>query len=172
MKKLIQLLFLMLLIVSCNKSSTAPTMPPGNLNNQVNANVSVKGGPFAPLAATGNTTLFSKRTDPNGDVVIVCLGSGSQGKIQITLVNTSSTGVYTIGEGGAAGSQYIRGSFEIGNPLTGPYELFFVPAPPPISGTLNLDELTSNSIRGSFTMTCTGTTGIIQITNGTFKGSF
>ena len=84
----------------------------------------LKDGPFAPLAATGNTTNFSKRTDPNGDVVIVCLGSGSQGKIQITLVNTSSAGAYTIGGGGATGAQYIIGSFEIGNPITGPYELF------------------------------------------------
>jgi hypothetical protein len=87
-------------------------------------------------------------------------------------VNTNSAGVYTIGSGGATGAQYIRGSFEIGNPITGPFELFFVPASPPVSGTINLDELTSNSIRGSFTMTCTGITGIIQITNGTFKGSF
>lgn len=173
MKKFIQFLFLIIIIFSCKKSSTTTTIPPGNPNNQVNANVSVKGGPFAPLAATGNYTLFSKRTDPNGDVVIVCLGSGSQGQIKITLVNTPSVEVYTIGGGGSAGSQYILGDFAIGNPITGPiYELFLVPAPPPISGSINLDELTSNSIRGSFAMTCTGSTGIIQITNGTFKGVF
>jgi hypothetical protein len=172
MKKIIQFLFLTLIISSCKKSSIETTIPPGNPNNQVNANVSVKGGAFAPLAAAGNNTLFSKRTDPNGDVVIVCLGSGSQGQVKVTLVNISSAGVYTMGGGGLAGSQYIIGSFEIGNPLTGPYEFFRTPAPPPILGTINLDELTSNSIRGSFTMTCTGSTGTIQITNGTFKGSF
>jgi hypothetical protein len=172
MKKIIPSIILIIIISSCKKSSPPITIPPGNLNHEVKAMVSIKGGTFSSFTATGNYTLYAKRTDTNGDVVIICLGSGSQGQIKITLVNTSSAGVYTIGGGGPAGSQYIIGSFEIGNPIIGPYELFFAPPPPPISGTINLDELTSNSIRGSFAMTCTGATGTIQITNGTFKGTF
>ena len=163
----------MIITSSCKKSSTSISTLPGNPNNQLNANVSIKGGPFTPLAATGNSTLFSKNTATNGDVVIHCLGESSQGKIQITLVNISSTGVYTIGGGGAAGSQYILGDFTIGNPIIGPiYEVFFALAPPPVSGNITIDELTSNSIRGSFAMTCIGSTGTIQITNGSFKGNF
>ena len=159
---------------SCKKSSSAGTsLPPGNPNNEVKATVSIKSGTAYSLIATGNSTVYAKRTDPNGDVVITVLGSSSQGAIHITLVNINLPGTYTIGTAsGLAGEKYILGSFEIGNALLGPYEPFFVQAPPSPSGTITLDELTANSVRGSFSMTCVGSTGTVKITNGTFKGTF
>ena len=173
MKKSINLsLIILFLISSCKKSSTNPAIPPGNPNNQMNAMVSVKGGAFSSYTATGNSTSYSKRTDPNGDIVIVCLGGASQNQIQITFVNVSAPGVYTIGTTGGAGAQYVMGFFGIGFTLLGFNEYFFARPPPPPAGTVTIDELTANSIKGSFSMTCTGSTGTIQITNGSFKGVF
>lgn len=134
--------------------------------------VSVKGGAFSSYTATGS---YSKRTDPNGDIVIVCVGGNSQNQIMITFVNVSAPGVYTIGTTGGAGAQYVMGFFGLGYTYFLPVgfnEYFFARPPPPPAGTVTIDELTANSIKGSFSMTCTGSTGTIQITNGSFKGVF
>ena len=166
-------LAILLIISSCKKSTPDYTIPPGNPNNQMNAMVSVKGGAFSSFTATGSSTVYSKRTDPNGDIVITCLGStGLQNQITITFVNVSAPGVYTIGTTGGAGAQYVMGFFGLGFNLLGFNESFFAQPPPLPAGTVTIDELTSNSIKGSFSMTCTGSTGTIQITNGSFKGNF
>ncbi len=173
MKKLVNLSLVILLIFpSCKKSSTGNTIPPGNPNNEMKAMVSVKGGALSSFTSTGNTTVYGKRTDPNGDIVIVCGGSGSQGAIQITFVNTNSPGAYTIGTTGGAGAQYVMGFFGIGISGLGYSESFFASSSPSPAGAVTIDQLTANSIKGSFSMICTGSTGIIQITNGTFKGNF
>ena len=172
MKKIVPLsLVILLLVSSCKKSSTGNTIPPGNPNNEMKAMVSVKGGVLSSFSAIGNLNNYGRITDPNGDKLISFGGQGTQGTIALILANISSPGVYTIGTIGGAGSQYIRGSFEFGNPFTGipPYEFFSTGFTPPPAGTVTLDELTANSIKGSFSMICTGT---IQITNGTFKGNF
>ena len=58
-------LVILLVISSCKKSTPDYTIPPGNPNNQMNAMVSVKGGPFSSFSAVGNSTLYAKRTDTN-----------------------------------------------------------------------------------------------------------
>lgn len=174
-----KILFICLIVFcsgnSCKKSisSANPSPPPGNPNNEVKAMISIKGGLVYSLTATGNNTNYAKRTDPNGDVVINGNGSNSQGAIIFVIKNINLPGTYTMGTAsGSAGEKYIGGSFVIGNALLGPFENFSVKPPPPPSGTMTLDELTANSVRGSFSMTCVGPTGTVEITNGTFKGTF
>jgi hypothetical protein len=158
-----------LVMISCNKNGGGYNLPPGNPNHEVKAMVSIKGAAATSFTATGNYTSFSKTTMSNGDIILVVLGSASQGTITLNLVNINSAGTYTIG---GSGSQYVTGQFAIGNPLFGAYEIFFAPAPPPAAGTLTLDELTATSYRGSFSMTCTGSTGTIIVSGGTFKGTY
>ncbi|MHA4844833.1 hypothetical protein ACX0G7_11750 [Flavitalea antarctica] len=87
-------------------------------------------------------------------------------------MNITLPGTYTMGTSPvSAGDKYVSATFEIGNALLDTdYEVFFVKPPPPRSGTMTIDELTANSIRGSFSMTCVGRTGTVEVTNGTFKG--
>ena len=155
---------------SCKKSSTGYTIPPGNPNNEVKATVSINGGPASSSTATGNSTIFVKRFDPNGDTVITIVGGGNQGQINITLVNTNSSGTY-IFENNSNSKQYALCYFNIGNALTGPYE-FYIATTGSRPGTITIDTLTSTSIKGSFTSDCVGAGGTIIITDGSFKGEF
>lgn len=170
MKSIISRWFTLLIILSACKKSTSE-IPQGNSDHQMQATVAVKTATAAAFSAIGNATVFSKRTDPNGDMVITCVGGGSPGLMQITLVNITGAGVYGIGIMGGAGDQYVTGSFNTGNPMGATYEIFYTNAPPP-SGTINLEELTAHSVRASFSMTCTGPTGMVQVTNGSMKGTF
>jgi hypothetical protein len=155
---------------SCKKSSTGSTIPPGNPNNEVKATVSINGSSASSSTATGNSTIFGKRFDSNGDTVITIVGGVNQGQIEITLVNTNSSGTY-IFENNPSSRQYALCYFSIGNPLTGPYELYMATTGSR-PGTITIDNLTSTSIKGSFTSDCVGSGGTIQIRNGSFKGEF
>ena len=174
-----KILFLCLMIFcignSCEKSSSGGTAPPpDDPNKEVKAMISIKGGTVYSLTATGRNTSCSKITYTNGDVSIRVTGSDSKGSINLGVVNITLPGTYTIGTSPVlAGDKSVYGSFEIGNALLDPdYEIFLVKPPPPPSGTMTIYELTANSIRGSFSMTCVGRTGTVEITNGTFKEIF
>src|SRR5438046_10691482 len=93
MKILFSLMSCCLIIISsCKKSSTETTIPPGNPNNEMNATVSVNGGAASSFTATGNSTTFGRRIDPNGDSVIYIDGDGGGDDALITIVNTHSAG--------------------------------------------------------------------------------
>jgi hypothetical protein len=100
MKNFISIIFFVILISSCKKSSTDSSIPVGNPNHEVKAMVAVKGSSFSSFSAIGNSTVYAKRTDPNADIVITVLGGSNQGNIKITLVNINAAGTYTIGGGG------------------------------------------------------------------------
>jgi hypothetical protein len=175
MKKILFICVIIFFIAnSCKKSITSGSSPPpGNPNHELKAMISIKGGTVYSLTATGNNTLYAKRTDPNGELVIDVSGSDSKGQIKFYIINVKLAGTYIIGTAsGSPGDSYIIGAFMSGSPLQGPNEIFFVQRPPPPSGTISIDELTVNSIRGSFSMTCVGATGTVEITNGAFKGTF
>lgn len=155
---------------SCKKSSTDVTIPPGNPNNEIKGAVSVKGSAVSSFTATGNSTVFVKRFDPNGDTVIVITGPLGEGQVEITLVNTNSAGTYAF-ENNPSSRVYSLCWYGIGNALTGPFELYIATTGND-PGTVTIENLTSNSIKGSFTSNCVGSDGIIQITNGSFKGEF
>src|SRR5688500_13233082 len=160
---------------SCEKSSPGGTAPPpDDPNKELKAIISLKGGAVYPLTAKGRNTSCSKIYYANGDVSINVTGSNLRDHITLGVVNITLPGTYTIGTSPvSAGDKSVYGTFEIGNALLDPdHEIFFVKPPPPPSGTMTIDELTANSIRGSFSMTCTGRTGTVEITNGTFKGIF
>ena len=156
----------LIIISSCKKSSTETTIPPGNPNNEMNATVSVNGGAAGSFTATGNSTTFGRRIDPNGDSVIYIDGDVGGGEALITLVNTNSAGSYPF-ENNPSTRQYSLCQFQIINP----YQLYFATTGNN-PGTVTIESLTSSSIKGSFTSKCVGADGIVQITNGSFKGEF
>jgi hypothetical protein len=165
------LLFLLIIIFSsCKKSSDGFTRPPGNPNHEVKAMVSVKGGAFSTFTATGNSTSFSRNNSPTGDNIISVTANIPQSSLQLTLVNIT-TGVYPIGGVGLLIPPYVTGAFTLGSYSmnNSSFEIFTAT---PVPGTITIEELTSSSIRGSYSMTCTGITGTVQISNGTFKGTF
>ena len=104
------------------------------------------------------------------EIFISITGSCDQGQIDIFLVNTNSADTY-IFENNSTSRQYSLCDFSIGNPLTGPYELYIATTGSQ-PGTITIDNLTSTSIKGSFTSNCVGADGTIQIKNGSFKGEF
>lgn len=166
-------LFLAFIITSsCKKSSDNYTLPPGNPNHEVKAMVSINGGLFSTFTATGNSSYFSRNIGPNGDVHISVSGNFSQSHISLNLVNVT-TGVYPIGGVGILIPPHVAGTFSLGSySMNNQYTSFVIFSATPVPGTITIEELTSTSIRGSFSMTCTGVTGTVQITNGTFKGTF
>jgi hypothetical protein len=161
-----------ILAISCKKPPTAVTIPPGNPNNEMKATVSINGGPASSSTATGNSTGFLRHIDPtNGDTVIVIYGScADQGDINISLVNIDSLGTY-IFENNPTSRQYAlcNFSFSLGSNAYG--EVYFATTGSQ-PGTITIDNLTSTSIKGSFTSNCVRGGGTIQITNGSFKGEF
>lgn len=166
------LLFLLIIIFSsCRKSSDDYTRPPGNPNHEVKAMVSVKDGAFSTFTATGSSTAFSRNSSPTGNDIISFSGSILQRSIQFTLVNIT-TGVYPIGGIGLLIPPYVTGVFTLGSYSMNNNSSFEIFSATPVPGTITIEELTSSSIRGSFSMTCTGITGTVQISNGTFKGTF
>lgn len=171
MKKLPILLACVVMISACQKQSTPePPVKPANPNNRVNANISIKGEPSYSLAANGGSTVFAQRTDPNGEFVITIVGDSPKGAIHLTLVNITTPGAYTFTSG--VTSSYAFCTFEIGNPLTGPYELYSTTSTAPPTGTIVITEVTNTFIKGSFTATCSNSPSVVQIDAGTFQGTF
>jgi hypothetical protein len=154
---------------SCKKNSTAPGIPPGNPNNEVKATISINGSIASSYTANGNSTLFIRRIDNNVDTVIVIHGGGiGKGQVQITLVNINLAGTYVF-ETDPGSKQDSFCDYSIGNPVTGPYELYSTQASNP-TGIVTIESVTSTHIKGSFTANCGN--GVVQLTNGSFKGDF
>ena len=86
--------------------------------------------------------------------------------MHLKLVNINTPGTYTINNGG---TQYILDTFAVGS---GPNDIFTVPAPPPVSGKLTVEEYDAFKIKGNFYMTCTGPGGSVELKGGTFYGKF
>lgn len=154
-----------------SKKSTKQTFTPatGSPNHALTAVVSIKGGPATFFITSGNAIGFSKGTDHNGNVHISIVGANVSGQVHITLINITAPGVYMMG---GSGTQYVLGAFEIGNALTGPYEYFSAWPPLALISSVTIDELTATTIRGRFFMTCVGNKGTVQVTDGTFSGTF
>ena len=173
MKKTPLFLFtcIILLFTSCSKpASTDDPVTPSNPDNVVNAKVGIKNDPFFTLAAKASNTVFTQRTDPNGEFVITILGSDSHGTVHITLVNITSPGTYSLNTGTT--SVYAFCTYEIGNPVSGPFELYSSTSTAPPSGSVVITNLSSAGIKGSFTATCTSSSGVVEINSGSFQGNF
>ena len=169
-KNIATLLPLMPVTLSCKKSANPTSTPAtGNPDHSLAAVVSIKGSPAAFFITSENTIGFSKGTDHNGNVHISIVGANVSGQIHITLINITTPGEYMMG---GRGTQYVLGAFEIGNALTGPYEYFSAWPPLALISSVTIDELTATTIRGRFFMTCVGSTGTVQLTNGSFNGTF
>lgn len=168
MKILFSLITCCLFITSSCKKSSTGAIPPGNPNNEVKATISIAGATATSLSANGNYALFVKRIDPNGDTVLTILGSNDKEEVQIELINTNLAGNYVFGIN--ANPRQSSSCFYLpGNPFTSS-DYYFAGSG---TGTLTIESLTANYIKGSFTANCTNFQGkIAQITNGSFKGSF
>jgi len=155
-------------LISCSKSNGGDTIP-GDPNNKVKGSISIHGGVPIILDASGNSVVYAKRTDPNGDVVITIYAAGGDKQVKLTLVNISNTGTYIFTNGNSG--SYISCTLGIGNPLFGPYEMFLTPPNPP-TGTITINTLTANSISGVYNATVVNSNGLAEITNGSFTGSW
>ncbi|MEO6538270.1 MAG: hypothetical protein ABIT07_04575 [Ferruginibacter sp.] len=177
MKKILSMVIAGLFIISfsCKKVANEFSIPPGDLNTQVNASVAVSGDTiFNPFnfTAAGNNTVFTKNIYSNGDTVITILGGTYKGDIQITLGNINLPGTYPFKTSNTS-SQFSICTYVIGNALLGPVFLFYsTPSNGIGGGTVPIESLTTNYIKGSFIATCSGSKGTVQITNGIFKGTF
>jgi hypothetical protein len=101
---------------------------------------------------------------------MVTAGSNDKGQVQLTLVNVTSPGTYTLQPSGGA-RQYAFCQFIIGNPLapTAVYSTSFANG----TGTIIIESLTDNNMKGTFTADCTSSQGrVTQIRNGRFKVEF
>ena len=152
---------------SCKKSSTSVTIPPGNPNNEMTATVSINGSPATSSTATGNSTIFGKRFDPNGDTVITIVGAEYLGQIDIFLVNTNSSGTY-IFENNPTSRQYALCHFSIGGGLGELYIATTGSQP----GTITIDNLTSNLSKDHLRLIVLVQAELYKSQMEAFKGEF
>ncbi|MEO5942865.1 MAG: hypothetical protein ABIP30_11530 [Ferruginibacter sp.] len=176
MKQILSIFIAVFYIISfsCKKAANDFSIPPGNLNNQVNASVVVSGDTILNLFAftsAGNNTVFSKNIYSIGDTVINFLGSISKGDIRIILENINLPGTYPF-KSDTTSSQFSICTYVIGAPLGGSVFLYYSTPSNGSGGSITLDSLSAHYMKGSFNATCTGSSGTVQITNGTFKGSY
>jgi hypothetical protein len=155
----------LLLLAACRKDPAFP----GNPNHEVKATVAFNNDPSFSFNATGNSTVYSKHMDSNGDNVTGVYGNTPQGAIQLNLINITAPGTYSFSTG-AAGSSYIMCNYTVGNPLIGFFELYTTGNAP--NGTITISELTATSIKGTFSADPSNANGVVHITNGSFKGTF
>ena len=76
----------------------------------------------------------------------------------------------TVFEADPGSRQDLFCTYIIGNPYA-PTEYYSTQSSNP-TGTITIESLTASYIKGSFTANCTGATGVVNLTNGSFKGDF
>lgn len=129
-----------------------------------------------PVGSAGNLTLKADGQDwsasltvqaVNSNGVISVTGSDSNAKqCNITLVNISSTGTYTLGGSMTAENS---GRWTAGLATTDTYSTFLGQG----SGTCTITELTSGKVSGTFEFTAKNTSGVmVTISEGSFSANF
>ena len=161
----------LLLSVSCKKST--PVIDPGDLSQNLTADINRAGTDFH-LSAAGNHTLYLKSVYPNSsnminDTVITISGSSGTHHLEIRLSNVNAAGVYQFGSYPPRRSihaLYIPNSSGVG------YGDYYGNASGVLSGNLNITTLTDNHIAGTFNVACTFSGTVATLTNGSFSGKY
>ncbi|HEV8282698.1 MAG TPA: hypothetical protein VGQ09_00230 [Chitinophagaceae bacterium] len=168
MRRTLAAVFLLsVFIAACSKSKDEPY--PGS-TDEIKASVSEKGGAVFSFYAKSSATVFSKTVHSSGDVSIIISGNHSSSQhVLLNLYNITTTGTYAMG---GSGAQFVQGQYIIGDIGGGGASEGFLVQPPASTGTITITVLTDKTITGTFSMTCTGTTGAVQVNSGSFKGTF
>ena len=166
----IPIIFFLLAGASCKKHSSG--IPAGNLNNEMNATVSLPGSADVTINAKGRFTAFSRRIEPGGDTGIIVYGSDANHSVEIYLVNVTSTGTYEIASDTVPGSRQVICTYIIGSPYTGAQ----CSTTGHSSETVTITSLTEAHISGSMTIAtcpCGGNPPLYaEVKNVFFKGDF
>lgn len=171
MKLFIYCLLQLIIVSSCSKSSSSAPDDPPVIKNELKATISFDGSMAKSYSATNDQTVFAKRIDSGGDTVYVMVGGMADGQIGITLINITKPGNYTF-EVTTASRVGSFCDYTIGSPFA-PVAIYSTLFNIQSTGQVSIESITSTSIKGSFFATCTNSTGkLVQITEGSFKGTF
>jgi hypothetical protein len=142
--------------------------------------VSVGGAPATLHKANGKFASFARYIQSNGDTLIFIsgtigkYGTESSRHIEIELSNIPGPGIYSF-HGDPNFFQRPWCQYMIGDYFFSTISELYRTEHGTPPGTVTIEALSATDIRGSFTANCSNYekgTNYIQITNGTFKGTF
>ncbi len=167
MKKIIPVLFLaMVFTASCKKTLENALIPQGNLDNEIQADVSLSWSSSPPehLKLNGSSVAFTRGAFPNDSLIHI-----SGGGVQITLDKVYAPGTYYFNN---SSTQFINCNYEYGCFYSCPYDEYYFPVSGIAGGSITIETLAPAYIKGTFNANCTGPHGTVLISSGSFKGSF
>ena len=155
-------LALFLVLAGCDSGGSNDDLPLGNMEAEIDGSAWTATNATAnEVTAAGNRTLSISGTRIDGgtttlNVSLTALGGGD-----------ISPGTYDLGDD-ATDNLTGTGAYAAG---VGPQNTFNIPSGDTPSGTLTIDEISDESVRGTFSFTATnGTTGeTVEVTNGSFN---
>jgi tryptophanase len=153
---------------ACKKnSSNNPYLQ--DLSKEINATITVVGSPPIFIVSSETSESFRKTINARDTTLMI---SGSNGSVQITiyLVNIHQSGIYEFKQNIIAGNG-AECVYQVGVP--NPTVVYTTIVTNTSPGTIIIETLTNNYIKGTFTANCTSASGgLAQVTNGSFKGDF
>lgn len=157
------LLFLLIILFSCKKDEPVSPSNPDKLN----ATVVVSGASYQ-INATGNNTGFS-RSVVGADDMIYVQGSLGDRIVQVRLTNVNMKGTYTFGDPGGNRSAML--TYTTGDVFQGT-AVYYLSKANELTGSLIIDSISANFIKGTFSDTCWNGTQTAVVTGGSFSGTF
>ena len=174
--KTISFCFIIILLTSCMKDWKGdlgnnfligggynfPNLQPDS-NNKIKAEV-LTNGVYNLFSASGAD--FARYTWPTGDSSYINLsGQSLNVAIGIHLSNILTPGIYSFGQ---VGAQRKRVDINYSQLITG---AVYRNKHDVLSGSIKIDSLTTNRIKGSFNVTCWYGADSVNISNGSFVGN-
>lgn len=152
MKKILFLFTIVISSLGCKKNPT-------HSRDQVNATITINGSNYSVLQDE-YSSIVEKFTVPifGGDYIGVTGWTSLNSKLNITLPTDISTGVHNIGSSGLYTALYYDGATQISYSSADG------------SGTISIESVTSNHIKGTFHFNCYNNTQVATVTDGNFEG--